>query len=267
MAAGTANWQTLVRITARPERGGDVLAYALHTRDIVFDSTTFLALPFEPSQVEQVAGTQVDNAAITHLLGGVFNKANIRGAKWAGAKVEMMAVDLNNLGLGPGRKHVGRIGDVKTMGFQAETQFRGLSQVLNQEQGDRTSKLCRYSTGDEDCGIDIADFSFTSTVVNVHNTQRFTVAFSSPDSYLQYGRVEFTSGANDGLSMEIMDNDGQQVVLFLPMPAPVAIGDTVTLVAGDDKTLATCHSKFGNAINHGGEDCMPNRDDVRKFPE
>ncbi len=267
LASGTGFFVTLVRVTAKPSKGGDVVAYALHTRDVIYDSSTFKALPFEPSKVEQTSGVSVDNATITHLLGDVFTKGNIKGGKWAGARIELMAVDVTNLTAGPARQHFGRVGDVITNGKQAETQFRGLMQSLNQDIGDRTSKRCRYTLGDARCTLSLTSFTFSGTVVTVHNNQRLTVTVSKPDDYFKYGRIMFTSGLNNGLEMETITNDGQMVTLYLPMPYAVAIGDAVSLIAGDDKSLATCHAKFANGVNHGGEDGMPLRDDLRKFPE
>jgi uncharacterized phage protein (TIGR02218 family) len=263
---GTGIYGTLVKVTARPEKGGDVLAYALHTRDVVFEGTTYAAAPFEASKLNQTSGVSVDNATITHLLGDLFTRLEIKGGKWAGASVSLYAVDLLQLDQGPARAHYGRLGDVTTQGTEAQSQFRGLMQLLNQEIGDRSSRRCRYQLGDADCTLDLTAFTFSGTVVTVHNNQRITVTVSKPDGYFKYGRVVFTSGLNNGLEMEVINNTGQMLSLFLPMPYAIAIGDGVHCIAGDDKSLATCHSKFNNAINHGGEDSIPRAEDVYTFP-
>jgi uncharacterized phage protein (TIGR02218 family) len=267
LADGTGIYATLVKVTARTEKGGDVLAYALHTRDVDFEGTTYSAAPFEPSKMSQTAGTSVDNATITHLLNGLFSKLEVKGGKWAGARIELYAVDLLRLTDGPARAHYGRLGDVTTSGTQAQSEYRGLMQLLNQEIGDRTSKRCRYQLGDADCTLDLTAFTFSGTVVTVHNNQRVTVSVSKADGYFKYGRVVFTSGLNDGLDMEIINNTGQMLTLWLPMPYAIAIGDGVNCIAGDDKSLFTCHNKFNNAINHGGEDAIPLQEDVYTFPQ
>jgi uncharacterized phage protein (TIGR02218 family) len=264
---GTGLYVTLVRLEARAERGGDVLAYTLHTRDVNFEGTDYVAAPFEPSKTSRNSGTQVDNATVTHLLGDLFTRLNLRGGKWSGAKIDLMAIDLLNPSIGAVAHKRGRIGDVSTAGTQGTTELRGLMQLLTQEIGDRTSKRCRYKLGDSDCTLDLTAFTFSGTVVTVHNNQRITVTTSKPDGYFKYGRVIFTSGLNIDLEMETINNTGQMVSLFLPMPYVINVGDALNLIAGDDKSLATCHSKFNNAINHGGEDSMPRREDVYSFPD
>src|SRR3954447_7169508 len=115
LADGTGIYATLVRV----EKGSDSVAYALHPRDVTFESVTYEAAPFEPSKLSQASGISVDNATITHLLGDLFTRQNIKGAKWAGAKVTLLAVDLSRLAEGPARAHYGRLGAVTTMGPKA----------------------------------------------------------------------------------------------------------------------------------------------------
>ncbi len=258
---------TLIRVTAKPSRGGDVMAYALQTRNVVYDGTTFLAMPFEPSKLAQNAGTQVDNATITHLLGDLFSKVNIKGGKWAGAKIELMCMDLNNLADGPARQHFGRVGDVTTNGKEAQTEFRGLMQLLNQDLGDRTSRTCRYALGDSNCTLNLTAFTFAGSVVTVTNNQKIVVSVSQASGYFKYGKIVFTSGLNNGLEMETINNITTEITLFLPMPSAIQIGDTFNLIAGDDKTIETCFGKFNNSLSFGGEPTVPARETLYSFPE
>jgi uncharacterized phage protein (TIGR02218 family) len=265
LAQGTGIYKTLVKVTS--VRSSDVLSYALHTRDIVLGGVTYSAMPFEPSKMARNAGTQVDNATITHLLGDLFTRLNLRSGKWSGAHIDLMCVDLLNLALGPVLEKHGRIGDVSTAGTQATTELRGLMQLLTQEIGDKTSKRCRYKLGDSDCTLNLTAFTFAGSVVTVHNNQRITVTTSKPDGYFKYGRVVFTSGLNLDLEMEIINNTGQMITFFLPLPYVIGVGDTLNLIAGDDKSIETCFSKFNNALNFGGEPTMPRREDIYNFPE
>lgn len=267
LASGTGVFTTLVRVTAKPALGGDVIAYTIFTRDIVYDSTTFKAMPFEPSKMAQNAGTQADNATVTHVLGDLFSKLNIRGGKWNGAKIESGVVAPDHLDYGPARWHIGRVGDVTTAGPGAQTDIRGLMFLLNQEIGDRTSRRSRHKLGSPECGVNIADFTFPGTIVTVHNNQKFTVTVNKPDGYFKNGRIVFSSGENDGLEMDLINNDGQDIQLYLALPGAVNIGDAVNLIAGCDKSLLVCHTRFNNAINHGGEDSIPERSRVWTFPD
>lgn len=266
LAQGTGHFVTVVRVTAKPSRGGEEIAYALHTRDVLYDGTTFQAAPFEPSRMQQTAGTQASNATVSHVLGELFDRANIKGGKWSGARIELMCLDTTNLADGPARRHLGRVGDVTAGGKEAQTEFRGLMQLLNQDIGDRTSQRCRAKLGDEWCTVDIEDFTVAGTVTTVVNQQRFDTDVTADDDYYKRGKIIWTSGLNEGLAMETITNDDGEIVLFMPMPSLIQAGDEFDLIAGDPKTLAICHSRFNNAENFQGEDSSPTRESVYSFP-
>lgn len=78
--------------------------------------------------------------------------------------------------------------------------------------------------------------------------------------YFGGGVITFTSGANDGLSMEILAYTPGQLVLALPMPFEVEIGDGYTIVAGCNKTHTVCKVTFDNIINFGAEPFLPGTD-------
>lgn len=78
--------------------------------------------------------------------------------------------------------------------------------------------------------------------------------------WFDYGVITFTSGLNAGLSMEVKSYTVGQIVLWLPMPFVIAVGDAYTMVAGCDKTIDTCNTKFGNVVNFRGEPYLPGVD-------
>ncbi len=66
--------------------------------------------------------------------------------------------------------------------------------------------------------------------------------------------------------METTANTDTLLTLFQPMYRTVAVGDAFSIVAGDPKTLEVCHNRFGNAINFGGEDSVPERERLFRYP-
>ena len=70
----------------------------------------------------------------------------------------------------------------------------------------------------------------------------------------------------DGLEMEVASFDGTDMVLLLPMPNDVQVGDTFSIVAGCDHSLATCRDRFDNVLNFRGEPHAPVSDDVIRGP-
>ena len=75
--------------------------------------------------------------------------------------------------------------------------------------------------------------------------------------YYSLGIISFTSGANSGFTRSISAWDGSTVTVYEPLPFTPAIGDTITLQAGCDKTLTTCQNKFNNGDNFMGQPFIP----------
>ncbi len=48
--------------------------------------------------------------------------------------------------------------------------------------------------------------------------------------------------------------------LWEPMPAPIVTGDAFQVVAGCDKSLASCRDKFANVVNFRGFPDLPGND-------
>jgi hypothetical protein len=90
--------------------------------------------------------------------------------------------------------------------------------------------------------------------------------WTSQDNAYSLGYVVFTGGQNSGLQRAIKTQyvtAGVQILqLFYPMQFPVNAGDTITLVPGCDKSLATCVILQGSQslaqIHFGGTPFVPN---------
>jgi hypothetical protein len=209
---GTGLYVTLVRLEARAERGGDVLAYTLHTRDVNFEGTDYVAAPFEPSKTSRNSGTQVDNATVTHLLGDLFTRLNLRGGKWSGAKIDLMAIDL----LEPFHRSrsTQTRADRRCLDGRDARHHRTTWIDAAPDAGNRRSHL-------ETLPLQIRGFRLHARPYSIH-IQRDSRDrpqqpadhgdnVSKPDGYFKYGRVIFTSGLNIDLEMETINNTGQMV--------------------------------------------------------
>jgi len=92
---------------------------------------------------------------------------------------------------------------------------------------------------------------------------------ASPADYFQEGHLLWTSGANNGQSMEVKSyDDGTKAVkLFLTMRDTIAVGDKFTILPGCDKKIGTCNTKFANSVNFQGEPNVPGEDFLLKVPD
>lgn len=263
---GTLKVCMLARVEAAADKGGAILRVALHSRNVDFEKETYIAVPVEVSEFQASSGTEIDNATFQMVLGVLFSRLNLRAGIWQGAKVVLTIVDYLNLNAGYIQRQQGRLGQAKIIGKQAEIEFRGVMQMLAQETGDRTSRLCRYQLGDKDCKVNVAAYTFPGTVTGVTNRQKFTISVLKPDKYFYRGRITFKSGKANGLSMETTGNTGTLLTLFQPMHTNLSTGDSFVIVAGDDKTIETCLTRFNNCVNFGGEPSIPEREKLYKFP-
>ncbi len=84
-------------------------------------------------------------------------------------------------------------------------------------------------------------------------------------SVFDYGKVTFTSGENNGLSMEVKTYVLGTLVLQLPMPYAIEAGDTYSLVQGCDRSFVTCRDRHDNVINFRGEPHLPGQDKLYQF--
>lgn len=88
------------------------------------------------------------------------------------------------------------------------------------------------------------------------------MSYSYSIGYFAYGSVTFTSGENAGYSTEVKSFAPGVVTVALPLPFPVAPGDTYTIVAGCDRLFGTCRDRFSNVSNFRGEPYVPGVDTI-----
>jgi uncharacterized phage protein (TIGR02218 family) len=80
--------------------------------------------------------------------------------------------------------------------------------------------------------------------------------------YFDFGLVTWTSGNNNGLSMEVRSYIPGTFTLQLPMPSLIQVGDTYSAKAGCDKLFPTCRDRFNNAVNFRGDPYFPGNDKI-----
>jgi uncharacterized phage protein (TIGR02218 family) len=128
--------------------------------------------------------------------------------------------------------------------------------------GGTYSVTCPYKLGDAaTCKKDISALIRTSTVSSViAGTTQFrgtAGTWTSPpfaDDYFKEGEIIWTSGANSGLVSPITayTDATREVILLIPTPFTIAVGDAFTAKPGCDGTRTTCIGKFSNLANFGG---------------
>lgn len=109
------------------------------------------------------------------------------------------------------------------------------------------------------------------TINTIINHMQFTVAGYSgdaPNNFFQSGFVIFNAGENINLKKSIASWDlaTKTVTLFSSLNLPALASESVTLVAGCDRTMARC-VEFDNFKNYRGEPYLRGEDSFRQTPD
>lgn len=241
-------------------RDTTVMGFTSHDVDLTVDSVTYEASSgFTPDTLTNTGALEVDTATLQAVLNSDnITEADIAAGRYDYAEVEVFQVnyaDLTQGALSLRRGWLGEVAHGKTI-FQAE--LHGLTQRLQQTIGNLFSPTCRAVLGDAQCAVNLASYTATGSVTSLSSNRAFTDSTrAEANGFFDYGKVTFTSGANNGLSMEVKHFNQSEIVLMLPMPHDIAVSDTYSIVAGCDKTFGTCASRFSNAVNFRGEPHVP----------
>ncbi len=83
---------------------------------------------------------------------------------------------------------------------------------------------------------------------------------------MQGGHVKWVDGPLAGVTMQVIDALGSALVLDRPLVEGIAPGQLAYLREGCDHTVATCATRFGNAVNFRGEPHLPGNDLLARYP-
>ena len=259
------NYLTLATLWRVTRTDGTLFYFTDHDQDIVYQGATYLAATgYVPSAVQTSAGLQVDNLEVTSVLDSAFiTDADLVAGLWDYAEVVIMVVNWADLTMADMVIRRGRMGEVSAgkMSFVAE--LRGMAQNLQQEIGRLIMPTCNADLGDSRCQVVLSGFTSTGTLTAVTDGAHFTDSgLAGATGLFNYGKLTWTAGLNDGLSMEVKTfTTGGAIVLQQPMPYAVAVGDTFSISQGCDKsTGAGGCTKFSNIINFQGYPHLPGVD-------
>jgi uncharacterized phage protein (TIGR02218 family) len=266
-SSGGTSLARLWKITRTDER---VFGFTDHDEDIPYGGIVYrAATAFDGSAIASNDDLSVDNLEVLGILDDQgIQSEDIEAGRWDGAQVEYLQVNWRDTSMGAEILRVGQIGEIQRKRGQYTAELRGLIQFLQSNIGGIVAPSCDADLGDTRCKIDLEGspgFRVAGTVLSVTSRRVFVVAdLGKPTGWFDGGEVTFTSGANDGIRMEVkqQENSPDMLETQLPMPYDVAPGDAFTIVPGCDKTKATCIAKFHNVVNFRGFSFVPGPDDA-----
>jgi uncharacterized phage protein (TIGR02218 family) len=265
LASGTTTLCHCWRVTLK---SGEKLGFTDHDMKLVFDGTVFEAdAGFTASNIESSLGLSVDNLEAEGALQSTkLDDARLHAGEFDHAQIEVWRVNWQDASQRVLLRK-GHLGEVTFGDGAFKAEVRGLSHLLNQQQGRLYQFSCDAELGDARCAkvITTTDFSRTATVASIEDAALMLSGVSFEDDWTTRGLVQFANGRK--LAIKRQRNVGvlTRIDLTTALPFEVAIGATVTLIAGCDKQFSTCTAKFSNGRNFRGFPHMPGTDFVAAF--
>lgn len=262
---------------------GQIIRITDHTRNLTVGDDVYRSINvLETSQLQQTGDLEPDNLEITSLLTEEFTEEDLRKKKWYGARVTYARYNPLDVSMGAAQRRVCYVGQTDIARYTGKAELRSLSQLLDQPVGPVTSETSRTFLGNPWCKKDLNgqteqgyEITMQAAVTVVTDRQVFMVDLDgeiatgedeAPDDFYEEGTATWTSGSNDEQPFKILANTGNEITLWLPTFYDIEVGDTLSLVAGCNRTREMCRDKFNNMVNFRGEPDIPGPDKVFAIP-
>lgn len=248
---------------------GVTIGFTSHDRDIVHDGLLLRASPgMEPTTIVSSIGLEDDGLDVR----GALTADAIRGddlatGRWDAAYLEIFLFDWADPDAGRRLLANGELGAVSFSGDVFQVEFLGLKRLFDRPVVPQTSPSCRTSFCDAACGLNRRRFRHLATVQGADGNR---LLLDMPGSMISngfaYGSIRWLDGLNCGLVSDVWASDAAGIMLPFQADGMAPAGAQVELIEGCDKQMATCASRFANAINFRGEPYLPGNDLLTRYP-
>ena len=249
-------------------RDGVVLGFTQHDNDLVFGGITHEARSgLDVEYARQLAGFAGSEAVLLGaLVSESVTQADIVAGLYDHATIETWLVNWND----PTQcvlLDCGSIGWIESSDQGFKVEVRSVVDQLMQPLGRLFQAHCSADLGDSRCGIALKGPGFRLEGIVRNTDGRSMLSMDSggfgADGFSR-GVLHVLDGGNAGMRADIKTHDvngGQaQISLWQALPFMLGVGDRVAAIAGCDKTIGTCQTRFGNAANFRGFPRMPGND-------
>lgn len=253
-------------------RDGVVLGFTTHDRPLAVGGLHYASAPgMAPSAIAVTDGLDVDTMEVAGVLSAdAITAADLEAGCYDGAAVRLFMVDWT----APDGDRLplvrGTLGEVTRelagAGGSFTATMRGPTAAFEAVAVETCSPECRAELGDARCRVDLAPLTMVATLGDDGGGTALSVGGVADLARFAQGRVRVLSGVNAGLAARVAAVDGNQLLLFEPLPAALAPGTRLELREGCDKRFATCCARFANAANFRGEPHVPGSDMLTRFP-
>ncbi|MFZ1812902.1 MAG: DUF2163 domain-containing protein [Rhizobiaceae bacterium] len=248
---------------------GGMLGFTEHDSDVVLaDLRCEAETGLDSSMAEQSLGFATDSMEVAGALSSQsMTSSDIRAGRYDGARLECWIVNWRN----PAQAMLDRIynlDQITERDGRFHVDLRSQSASHDETRGRRFSRNCDAQLGDARCGVntDATAFSAMITITAVRSDRFIEVsgleAFEA--GWFRLGSLAVNDGQNGKHALRVLEHlvEGDTHLLKLWAPAVIAIepGWNGTILAGCDKSFATCRRKFSNSVNFRGFPHIPGID-------
>lgn len=247
-------------------RDGVAIGMTSHDRDLTVAGFRYRAAPgLRPASVKSGIAIDAGDVEVAGALtADAFSAADLSAGRWDGAAVELRLTQWETPGEPWLLLAAGALGAVTRRDGAFEAELDGAARALRAPVAPSTSSGCRASLGDRDCRVDMAGRRRRVTVSAVDGDVA-SVAGLAPNDFA-FGSLRWLDGLNAGLTQAVTANDGSSVMLADPPAFAIESPTAALLTQGCDRSMATCSSRFGNAVNFRGEPYLPGTDLLTRYP-
>lgn len=266
LAALSADLTYLCRILTFARPDGTVLRFTDHDVDLLFEGETYISTKaFSASATNLTLNRLNNNVDIVCILDpNTIRYEELVMGLYDNAKVTLSIVSYKHLEYGAVELINGLIQNCQVTNRQSATlSVRGNVKRAQKQVCETYSAECRAQFGDARCKVDLAPHTYDFTVTTYVYRQQFfseDLVGHSPEFFAR-GVVEWLTGPNKGIRIEVIGSNEGNIHLLLPIPMPMSPGDTGKIVRGCFKTLAACQG-YNNVPNYRGEPYVPTEDGI-----
>lgn len=250
-------------------RDGVVFGFTDHDRTLTVAGT-----PCQPQagMVASEARKSLGMAVDTMDVEGAFSSAaidagDVSAGKFDGATVEVWLVNWRKPE-DAALLRVFAIAKITSADGRFIAELQSQMAALDRPNGRHIARGCDAEFGDARCGMSLANPAYRATGLVAAVRSDGTVDVVGLGGYAAgwfiEGRIDWTSGANEGLADVAVDDRSvegdRRLTLRGDADGVVQAGDTFTIDAGCDKAFATCKAKFANAASFRGFPHLPGND-------
>lgn len=243
--------------------GGYVfLANSVLVNGLRYKSSTGLEVDQQQLTISANPNYTIGGQPFLQMLGrGIFDGAAVWRARvflnsWSSADTENP--------IGSVVLFKGRVGTIDSIGRTTAQITVNSDLVLLDLQMPRNvySPACQHVLFDSGCTLVKSAYSANGTVASSPGPSVSSVSWTAypsgvtPGTFTQ-GTLTFTSGVNNGLTVNIKYDNGTTLLFSYPLYASPAAGDTFTAYWGCDHTQAACQNRFNNLSNFRGFPYVP----------